>query len=184
MDLVLVRHGDVESVPGMCIGHTDVPLSASGFAAIQQLATDWSGAAPRFLFTSDLKRAQQSAQVFAARFAIEPLTDPRLRELDLGEWDGKHWDAIARSDPTRYRHWADNWVIQEAPGGESFGDLLRRTGAWLSSIGSTALVPDQVDEPSERVLIAVRSPCVAPTGTRRGLARSATGTRKINTPFS
>jgi broad specificity phosphatase PhoE len=142
MDLVLVRHGDVESVPGMCIGHTDVPLSASGFTAIQQLATDWSGAAPRFLFTSDLKRAQQSAQVFAARFAIEPLTDPRRRELDLGEWDGKHWDAIARSDSTRYRHWADNWVIQEAPGGESFGDLLRRTGAGLSSL----LVSTEADD--------------------------------------
>lgn len=44
-----------------------------------------------------------------------------------------------QSDPDRYRHWLDNWVIQEAPHGESFADVLRRTGAWLAAlIGSTA----------------------------------------------
>lgn len=138
MDLILVRHGAVEGALGICLGHTDVPLSAEGFTATQRLAASWEGSAPRFLFSSDLKRAQQSAQVFAARFAIEPLGDARLREVDLGAWDGKRWDEIAASDAARYRHWADNWVIQEAPGGESFADLIRRTGSWLSALlGST-----------------------------------------------
>jgi len=138
MDLILVRHGDSEATAGLCIGHTDVALSSSGFLAIQRLAAQWQGEAPRFLFTSDLRRAQQSAQVFAARFATEPLADPRLREIDLGEWDGQRWDAIATQDAARYRHWADNWLIQEAPGGESFSDVIRRIGAWLAALlGST-----------------------------------------------
>ena len=138
MDLILVRHGAVEAPPGICLGHFDVPLSVEGFTATQRLAASWDGAAPRFLFASDLKRAQQSAQVFAARFAIEPLADARLREVDLGAWDGKRWDEIAASDAARYRHWSENWVIQEAPGGESFADLIRRTGAWFSALlGST-----------------------------------------------
>ena len=68
--------------PGLCLGHSDVPLSAEGFTATQRLAASWDGAAPRFLFASDLKRAQQSAQVFAARFAIEPLADARLRDVE------------------------------------------------------------------------------------------------------
>lgn len=138
MDLILVRHGDSEAPPGLCVGHTDVALSSEGFLAIQRLAAHWQGEAPRFLFTSDLRRAQQSAQVFAARFATEPLGDPRLREVHLGEWDGRRWDAIVNEDGNRYRHWADNWVIQEAPGGESFSDVMRRTGAWLAALlGST-----------------------------------------------
>lgn len=138
MDLILVRHGDVDAPAGLCLGQTDVPLSALGFGAVQQLAATWSGRAPRFLFTSDLRRAQQAASVFAARFAIEPLTDARLREVDLGQWDGRRWEEVMRSDMARYEHWANNWVIQEAPGGESFADVIRRTGAWLSSLlGST-----------------------------------------------
>lgn len=134
MDLILVRHGDVDAPPGLCLGQTDAPLSAQGFGAVQQLAASWVEAAPRFLFSSDLKRAQQAASVFAARFAIEPLTDARLREVNLGEWDGARWDEIMRSDTARYEHWSNNWVIQEAPGGESFADAIRRTGAWLSSL--------------------------------------------------
>jgi len=138
MDLILIRHGGVDAGVGLCLGHTDVPLSADGFTATQRLAASWNGAPPRFLFSSDLKRAQQSAQVFAARFATEPLADARLREVALGLWDGKRWDEIATSDAARFRHWSDNWVIQEAPGGESFADVIRRTGAWLSSLlGST-----------------------------------------------
>lgn len=144
MDLILVRHGDVDAAPGLCLGHTDAPLSASGFGATQQLAATWTERAPRFLFTSDLKRAQQAASVFAARFAIEPLTDARLREVDLGQWDGKRWDDIIRTDGERYEQWSNNWVVQEAPGGESFADVIRRTGAWLSSLLSSTRDDDIV----------------------------------------
>lgn len=134
MDLILVRHGQTETRTGICVGHADLPLSARGFTDVQQLATTWNAAPPRFLFCSDLRRAQQSAQVFAAAFAIEPLSDPRLRETDFGRWNGQHWSEIMQNDKDHYRHWFDNWVIQEAPGGESFADVLRRTGAWLASL--------------------------------------------------
>lgn len=144
MELILVRHGAADAAVGLCIGRTDVPLSADGFAAIQSLAATWTGNAPRFLFTSDLRRAQQSANVFAARFATEPLADPRLREVDLGDWDGRHWSEVAREDGARYRHWTENWVIQEAPHGESFADVIQRTGAWLSSVLSSTNTDDVV----------------------------------------
>lgn len=139
MDLVLVRHGSTDAEPGLCLGHADLPLSARGFTDIQQLAASWRGAPPRFLFASDLRRAQQTAQVFAAAFAIEPLADARLRETDFGRWNGRHWAEIVKADSARHQHWQDNWVIQEAPDGESFADVVRRTGAWLAAlIGSTA----------------------------------------------
>lgn len=144
MDLILVRHGDVDAAPGLCLGQTDVPLSATGFTQVQQVAATWNGSAPRFLFASDLKRAQHAAAVFAARFAIEPLLDARLREVDLGAWDGCRWDEIAKTDGARYEHWTNNWVIQEAPGGESFADVIRRTGAWLSSLLSSTHDDDVV----------------------------------------
>ncbi len=144
MDLILVRHGQTEARPGLCIGHADLPLSARGFTDVQQLATTWVGVPPRFLFSSDLRRAQQSAQVFAAAFAIEPLSDPRLREADFGRWNGRHWSEIMQADADHYRHWFDNWVIQEAPDGESFADVLRRTGAWLAALLATTGDDDRV----------------------------------------
>lgn len=139
MDIILVRHGSTEAAPGMCQGQSDTALSSHGFASVQQLATSWTGAPPRFLFSSDLRRAQQTAQVFAAAFATEPLADARLREQDFGAWNGRHWQDIIEVDGSRHRHWQQNWVIQEAPDGESFADVIRRTGAWLAALlGSTA----------------------------------------------
>ena len=144
MDLILVRHGDIDAPPGLCLGQTDALLSAVGFGAVQQLAATWPREAPRFLFSSDLKRAQQAASVFAAKFAIEPLSDPRLREVNLGEWDGKPWEDVIRTDAARYEHWVANWIIQEAPNGESFSDVIRRTGAWLSSLLASTQEDDVV----------------------------------------
>jgi broad specificity phosphatase PhoE len=139
MDLILVRHGRTDAKLDLCLGQADLPLSTRGFTDVQQLAATWNESAPRFLFCSDLRRAQQSAQVFAAAFAIEPLIDPRLREVDFGRWNGRHWNDVMQADDGRYRHWLENWVIQEAPDGESFANVLRRTGAWLAALlGSTS----------------------------------------------
>ena len=77
---------------------------------MQSLATSWSARPPRFLFASDQRSAQQSAQVLAARFAIEPLADARLREVDLGEWDGRRWDA-----PTEVCKWIRCWSRRREP---------------------------------------------------------------------
>ncbi len=134
MDLIVVTHGAIDCPADLCVGQSDRALSASGFTAIQRLAASWDMPSPRFLFSSDLRRAKQSAQVFAAHLATEPLFDPRLREIDMGEWQDRQWDQIARADRQRYRYWLDNPIIQAAPAGESFTDLLRRTGTWLASL--------------------------------------------------
>lgn len=144
MKLLLVRSGLAQVDPGIVLGQTNVPLAVAGFTAMQQLAASWSGPSPRFVFSSDLKRAQQSAQVFGAQFAVEPLTDPRLREINYGRWDGRTWQQAMREDADNYRAWSQRWVIQPTPDGESFADLLRRTGAWLSALLQTAVDTDTV----------------------------------------
>jgi broad specificity phosphatase PhoE len=144
MDIILVRHGDTEAGNGICVGQADISLSSNGFTDVQRLAASWTAPPPRFLFSSDLRRAQQSAQVFAAAFATEPLADARLREQDFGTWNGQHWNDIIKSDATRHQHWQENWVIQEAPDGESFADVIRRTGAWLAALLGTTADNDSV----------------------------------------
>jgi broad specificity phosphatase PhoE len=144
MKLLLVRCGATDAPAGTLLGQSDPPLSAAGFTAIQRLATGWRGAPPRFLFSSDLRRAAQCAQVFASHFALEPLSDPRLRELDCGRWNGLALEAILRDDAARYAAWSERWVMQPTPGGESFADLWQRCGAWLSSLLDSTAAHDVV----------------------------------------
>jgi len=83
--------------------------------------------------SSDLRRALGSAWLTTdvVRRTVE--SDARLRELSFGEWDGKTWGEIERTDPVRLRLWMERWTEAAAPGGESVADLLRRASSWLAS---------------------------------------------------
>ena len=64
--------------------------------------------------------------------------------MDFGRWEGRSWIDISASDADLHRHWRDNWVIQQAPEGESFADVIRRTGAWLAALLSSTAQDDCV----------------------------------------
>lgn len=144
LNLILVRAGQTDVLPGTLIGQSDPPLGAAGFIAVQRLAATWDEETPRFLFASDLRRAAQTAQVLASHLALEPLPDPRLREQDAGRWNGRPLQAIARDDPDLHAAWRQRRVLQAAPGGESFADVLQRTGAWLSALLDSTHAHDSV----------------------------------------
>ena len=135
--LVLLRHGEALGVAERCIGHTDVPLSPDGAAAIRRLVVDGlqsltgTRSGNVRLVSSDLRRAFESAEILAAVTGCHPVSDARLRELDFGEWDGRSWSEIECSDAERLRSWMQRWTEGTAPAGESVGDLLRRARNWL-----------------------------------------------------
>jgi broad specificity phosphatase PhoE len=132
LDLVLVRHGEAEGVEGRAVGHFDAPLSEAGAASISALAASWRGRRPDRLIASDLQRAAQSARLLADPLDAKVATDPRLRELCFGAWEGKTWDEIHRQDRRRLALWGRRWWEVAPPEGETFGDLSRRVLDWLS----------------------------------------------------
>lgn len=108
MQLILVHPGETERTG------PDPTLSPQGFAALQRLATSWNYPAPRFLLTTDSRCARQAGQIFAARFAIEPLVDARLSTGGFTEHSAIWLDALNQA--TR----EDDYVLAIAD-----GDLIR-----------------------------------------------------------
>lgn len=130
--IFLVRHGIAEGADGMAVGQVDLPLSTAGAASLERLATTWQGPPPDVLISSDLARAARSADVLAAAWGIDVAgRDPRLREMDFGDWDGLSFTEIRRRDGTIFDHWKDRWWDHAAPGGESMSDVATRSRAWL-----------------------------------------------------
>lgn len=128
--LHLVRHGAAAGVGGRAVGHTDPPLAEAGRVAVEALAATWRGPAPGLLLASDLARAAGSAAVLAAAWRIDAVTDPRLRELDFGAWDGRPWEEIHHADGERLARWGARWWEVATPGGEGWADLAERTLGW------------------------------------------------------
>ena len=43
---------------------------------------------PDAIFSSDLERARETAEIVGEAFGLSVQLDPRLREVDVGEWSG------------------------------------------------------------------------------------------------
>jgi broad specificity phosphatase PhoE len=129
--LYLIRHGVADGADGRCVGHCDVALSADGRSALEGLARGWPTPRPPRVVASDLARARDSAAALADAWGMTVHADPRLREMDFGRWDGRTWVEIERDQPDALARWMAEWQDARAPGGEGFGDVVARAGAWL-----------------------------------------------------
>ena len=87
--LLLVRHGETDwNAEGRLQGLTDRPLSDFGRRQAQQLAEELSGEELEAIYSSDLTRARETAEVVGERLGLPVVLDPDLREKDWGTWEG------------------------------------------------------------------------------------------------
>jgi len=71
-------------------GQSDIPLDEQGIAQAQRAAEMLVHLAPHRIVSSDLVRAQSTAEALAGIADLPVLTDPRLRETNAGQWEGLH----------------------------------------------------------------------------------------------
>jgi 2,3-bisphosphoglycerate-dependent phosphoglycerate mutase len=87
--LLLVRHGETDwNAEGRLQGHTDRPLSDYGRRQAQQLAGELEDEELDAIYSSDLARARETAEIVGERLGLPVVLDPDLREKDWGTWEG------------------------------------------------------------------------------------------------
>jgi broad specificity phosphatase PhoE len=90
MTIFLVRHGETEwNRIGRWQGKTDIPLSDVGRAQAQALAARLRDRGVTEIYTSDLSRARETAEIVASALGVTRINfDPRLRERGFGCFEG------------------------------------------------------------------------------------------------
>ncbi|MHB8459471.1 MAG: histidine phosphatase family protein [Candidatus Limnocylindrales bacterium] len=151
LTLVLTRHGlTPRSVPEQHLGQRiDVELSDAGRAQAQALAIRLAATRFERIVSSPLVRARQTAEIVVAGLAdpAPVTTDPRLLEMDYGEWEGHTYDEIEATDRLRRHAWEADPASLRCPGGESGGDVAARARSFLDDLLVAPLdgpEPDQV----------------------------------------
>ena len=87
--LLLVRHGETDwNADGRLQGHTDRPLSEFGRLQAQRLAEELEGEQLEAIYSSDLARARETAEIVSERLGLPVELNPDLREKDWGNWEG------------------------------------------------------------------------------------------------
>ena len=140
--ILLARHGEtVSNKERRFQGQLDVPLNDTGREQARTLAEQAGRERFAALYTSPLQRAHETAAIVGERIGLDPRPDDRLKEVDVGEWQDRLKDDVARDDP-------DGWAAFKAagdafrfPGGESFAEQQERVIGALVDITQRGELP-------------------------------------------
>ncbi len=151
-ELFLVRHGaSAAHVPGqvfdMVDGHGDPPLAPEGREQAERLAERFAQEHIDALYVTTLQRTHQTAAPLATRLGLEPVVEPDLREVGLGEWEGGTFrEKVAEGDPLAHQMITEGrWDV--IPGAEPMDSFQARVSAGLERIVAA--------HPGQRVVVVV-----------------------------
>lgn len=136
LQLILVRHGETDyNREGRFQGHLDIPLNELGLQQAELVAAVLRDEPFDAVYSSDLIRAYETAQVIArARKDGLPIhKEPRLREIYLGELQGKTHDEVRDIIPGDVADWRFH-PDSNVPGKESLEQMAERIGAFLDDL--------------------------------------------------
>lgn len=133
--ICLIRHGETEwNVARRIQGQTDIPLSETGHAQALAMAFNAAHYAFNAVYSSDLKRAYETATMVAARRGLDVTTMPDLRERHYGIFQGITADEGATRYPEAFAHYQARDLHYNFATGESLMDFSKRVNAGIETI--------------------------------------------------
>jgi broad specificity phosphatase PhoE len=126
----LIRHGQTDwNLEHRWQGFAPTALNATGHQEAQKLAAYLQSQATRFeaVYTSDTPRAAETAGYVAAASNLTAVPDERLREIDVGKFEGLTHTELLAKHKDEFTAWmeTDDLTIP-APEGESRQAVLER----------------------------------------------------------
>jgi broad specificity phosphatase PhoE len=142
--ILLVRHGESDwNRAQRWQGHADRPLTALGHRQAHELAERLAEVELDAVYSSDLRRARETADIVARTHGLDVQTRPELREVDVGSWEGLTRAEAQDRFPDAYLRWTaggEGW-----DDGETYEELSVRVLGAVKEIAA--------DHPDERVLL-------------------------------
>ena len=143
--LCLLRHGQTSfNLQGRWQGHSDIPLNETGIEQACRAADQLVGEPFSAIYSSDLQRAWVTAATIAQKHSLVVRTDPRLREINMGIWEGQLLSEIPNLYPAAWVERQSNPIDARAPGGESLRELSFRVTQAISDICAENQPADQL----------------------------------------
>jgi broad specificity phosphatase PhoE len=175
--ILLVRHGETDwNRERRWQGHADPSLNALGREQAGALAETLAVDPPAAIWSSDLARARETAEIVAARLDLPVRLDQRLREVDVGEWSGLTRAELEVGHPDGLRRWLEG-TGEGWQHGESYEHMQERVLEALHELaaahaGERVLVVSH-GGPIRAVQAAIDGIGVAESRRRRGPAENA-----------
>ncbi|MEX0999013.1 MAG: histidine phosphatase family protein [Thermodesulfobacteriota bacterium] len=129
MNLILIRHGETDwNRIGRCQGVADIVLNENGKKQARELAHSLRDHNIKAIYSSDLKRARETAQHIAEHHNITVQLEPGLQEMNQGDLEGLSFPDIRDRYAEVLKQWRESPETLRLPSGESLVEVQNR--AW------------------------------------------------------
>jgi broad specificity phosphatase PhoE len=144
MTIYLLRHPETEwNGEWRFQGRTDIPVSEKGMESLKRALPMLCSLPVEIIYTSPLQRARVVADEINKVAGIPYVVDERIIEAHCGRWEGKKVPDLMKEEPKLLSQWYADPYDRPMPGGETYGQVEKRTSAFLEEVilkGKSALV--------------------------------------------
>jgi len=125
--LFVIRHGETAwNLETRIQGHIDIPLNDKGRWQAERLALALQDEGIEAIYSSDLLRAQHTAEAIARATGLPLTLDTALRERHFGRLEGKTQEEVAALWPEEALRWRQRDPAYGPEGGETLQDFYAR----------------------------------------------------------
>ena len=122
-----IRHAQAEgNLTGTVQGNIETGITPLGYEQIEALRQRFAGLQVDAVYSSDLRRAVETAQAISRPRGLPIHTDRAFREVDFGNWEGHRWSELALTDPEQVGNFHQHLDRFHPPVGETAQQLLAR----------------------------------------------------------
>lgn len=133
--IYLIRHAEAEgNLYRIAQGQHESGLTDRGWRQVKALERRFADVPIDAVYASDLYRTRATATAIYRSHNLPLRRCPGLREICVGDWEGRTWGDIARTTPQAMADFGsrmDRWSI---PGAETPAQVLARVRAAVESI--------------------------------------------------
>ncbi len=125
--IIMVRHGySVSNELKKFTGNIDSPLNDQGKKQAELASEYLKNFKIDKIYSSDLCRAYDTAELIAKHHGIDIIKDKNLREIYAGQWEYKTFEQISSVYAQQYGLWRNNISLCHPEGGEAVKDFYNR----------------------------------------------------------
>ena len=135
LEIYFTRHGETEwNLVRRMQGQMNSPLTELGKEQAVWLEARLAGKAFTRIYTSPTGRAKETALIINRALDVEVVEDDRLKEIFLGDWEGKLIDEIDKEFPQENNAFWNEPDTFHMEGKEDFQDVRNRAGQFFEEI--------------------------------------------------
>lgn len=135
--IYIIRHAEAEgNLYRIVQGHMDSSLTATGYKQLEYLAERFKSVPLDAVYSSDLRRAYNTALAVTKYHSLKIQSTPRLREICMGIWEGASFGDMTHADPAAMYNFNNDPAKWSVEGAETYGQCAERIYAAIKDIAA------------------------------------------------